>query len=53
MGTNNWVQKKKKTKEKIKKIFDNVEPKAGSRKNISLDEEADEFISKSLETFQS
>jgi hypothetical protein len=42
------------TKErKNKKIFDNVEHKAGSRKHISLDEEADELISKSLETFQS
>lgn len=42
------------TKErKSKKIFDNVEHKAGSRKHISLDEEADELISKSLESFQS
>ncbi|CAH1375823.1 unnamed protein product, partial [Tenebrio molitor] len=36
-----------------KKLFDNVEHKAGSRKNITLDEQADELISKSLETFQS
>jgi hypothetical protein len=45
--------KERKSKTKNKKIFDNVEHKAGSRKHISLDEEADELISKSLETFQS
>jgi hypothetical protein len=45
--------KERKSKIKNKKIFDNVEHKAGSRKNIGLDEEADELISKSLETFQS
>ncbi|RZC39515.1 hypothetical protein BDFB_014883, partial [Asbolus verrucosus] len=45
--------KEKKNKIKNKKLFDNVEHKAGSRKNTSLDEEADELISKSLETFQS
>jgi hypothetical protein len=45
--------KERKNKIKNKKIFHNVEHKAGSRKNISLDEEADELISKSLETFQS
>jgi hypothetical protein len=37
---------------KNKKLFDNVEHKAGSPKNTSSDEEADELISKSLETFQ-
>jgi hypothetical protein len=45
--------KERQSKTKNKKIFDNVEHKAGSRKHISLDEEADELISKSLETFQS
>jgi hypothetical protein len=45
--------KERKIKIKNKKNFDNVDHKADSRKNISLDEEADELISKSLETFQS
>jgi hypothetical protein len=49
---NNWEQERK-NKIKNKKIFDNVEHTAGSRKNISLDEEADKLISKSLEIFQS
>ncbi|RZB41341.1 hypothetical protein BDFB_015133 [Asbolus verrucosus] len=45
-----WYKREEKQN---KKLFDNVEHKAGSRKNTSLDEEADELISKSLETFQS